>query len=91
VTRIKALHLLVREAQNALQRLANGVVFVEVEVAMEVLQNNLIDAVVTTEDIEVVDAIDVDGSQEVELLGRVTIQGDFAHGIQGVITGGEIV
>ena len=91
MTRIKALHLLVREAQNALQRLANGVVFVEVEVAMEVLQNNLIDAVVTTEDIEVVDAIDVDGSQEVELLGRVTIQGDFAHGIQGVITGGEIV
>ena len=58
---------------------------------MEVLQNNLIDAVVATEDIEVMDAIDVDGSQEIELLGRVTIQGDFAHGIQGVVTGGEIV
>ena len=58
---------------------------------MEVLQNDLIDAVVTTEDIEVVDAIDVDRSQEVELLGRVTIQGDFAHGIQSVVTGGEIV
>jgi hypothetical protein len=37
------------------------------------------------------DAIDVDRSQEIELLGRVTIQGDFAHGIQGVVTGGEIV
>ena len=74
-----------------LQRLANGIVFVEVEVAVKVLQNNLIDAVVTTEDIEVMDAIDVDRSQEVELLGRVTIQGDFAHGIQGVVTGGEIV
>jgi len=71
--------------------LANGVVFVEVEVTVKVLQNNLIHAVVATEDIEVMDAIDVDGSQEIELLGRVTIQGDFAHGIQGVVTGGEIV
>ena len=91
VTRIDALHLLVREAQNALQRLANGIVFVEVEVAVKVLQNNLIHAIVATEDIEVMDAIDVNGSQEIELLGRITIQGDFAHGIQGVVTGGEIV
>jgi hypothetical protein len=74
-----------------LQRLANGIVFVEVEVAVKVLQNNLIYTVVATEDIEVMDAIDMDRSQEIELLGRVTIQGDFAHGIQGVVTGGEIV
>ena len=91
VTRIDALHLLVREAENVLQRLANGIVFVEVEVAVKVLQNNLIHAVVTTEDIEVVHAIDVDRSQEVELLGRVTIQGNLAHGVQSVVAGGEIV
>ena len=74
-----------------LQRLANGIVFVEVEVAVKVLQNNLIYAVVATKHIEVVNAIDVNRSQEIELLGRVTIQGDFAHGIQSVVTGGEIV
>ena len=91
MTRVDALHLLVRETQNVLQRLANGIVFVEVEVAVKVLQNNLIDTVVTTEDIEVVDAIDMDRSQEIKLLGRVTIQGDFAHGVQGVVAGGEIV
>lgn len=91
MTRIDALHLLVRKAENVLKRLANGIVFVEVKVAVEVLQNNLIHTVVTTEDIEVVDAIDVDRSQEVELLGRVTIQGNLAHGVQGVVTGGEIV
>ena len=91
VTRVETLHLLVREAQDVLQRLANGIVFVEVEVAVKVLQNNLIDAVVTTEDIEVMYAIDVDRSQEVELLGRVTVQGDFAHGVQSVVAGGDIV
>ena len=74
-----------------LQRLANGIVFVEVKVAVEVLDHNLIHAVVATEDIEVVDAVDMDGSQEIKLLGRVTIQGDLADGIQGVVTGGEIV
>jgi hypothetical protein len=74
-----------------LKGLANGIVFVEVEVAVKVLQNNLIHAVVATEDIEVMDAIDVDRSQEIELLGRVTIQGDLADGVQGVVTGGEIV
>ena len=88
---MEALHLFVRETQNVLQRLANGIVFVEVEVAVKVLQNNLIDAVVTTEHIEVVDAIDVDRSQEIELLGRVTVQGNLAHGVQGVVTGGDIV
>ena len=91
VTRVEALHLFVREAQDVLQRLANGIVFVEVEVAVKVLQNNLIDAVVATEDIEVVDAIDVDRSQKVELLGRVTIQGNLAHGVQSVVAGGDIV
>ena len=90
MTRVDALHLLVREAQNVLQRLANGIVFVEVEVAVKVLQNNLIHAVVTTEDIEVMDAIDVDRSQKVELLGRVTIQGNLAHGVQSVVAGGDI-
>lgn len=74
-----------------LQRLANGIVFVEVKVAVEVLDHNLIHAVVATEDIEVVDAVDMDGSQEIKLFGRVTIQGDLADGIQGVVTGGEIV
>ncbi len=74
-----------------LQRLANGIVFVEVKVAVEVLDHNLIHAVVATEDIEVVDAVDMDGSQEIKLLGRVTIQGDLADGIQGVVTGGKIV
>jgi hypothetical protein len=64
---------------------------VKVEVAVKVLDHNLIYAIITTEDIEVMDAIDVDRSQEIELLGRVTIQGDLAHGIQGVVTGGEIV
>ena len=91
MTRMDALHLLVREAQNVLQRLANGIVFVEVKVAVKVLQNNLIDAVVAAEDIEVVDAIDVDRSQEVELLGHVTIQGNLAHGVQSFVAGGEIV
>ena len=91
MTRVEALHLLVRETQNVLQRLANGIVFVEVEVAVKVLQNNLIDAVVTTEDIEVMDAIDVDRSQEVKLLGRVTVQGNLAHGVQSVVAGGDIV
>ena len=91
VTRVDALHLLVRKAQNVLERLANGIVFVEVKVAMEVLDHNLIHAVVPTKHIEVVDAIDMDRSQEIQLLGRVTIQGDLADGIQGVVAGGKIV
>ncbi len=89
--RVEVFHLLIRKAQNVLQRLANGIVFVEVKVTVEVLNHNLIDAIVATEDIEVMDAIDVDRSQEIELLGRVTIQGDLADGIQSVVTGGEIV
>ena len=91
MTRVEALHLFVREAQDVLQRLANSIVFVEVEVAVKVLQNNLIHAVVTTEDIEVMNTIDVDRSQEVELLGRVTVQGNLAHGVQSVVAGGDIV
>jgi hypothetical protein len=79
------LHLLIGEAKNTLKGLVNSIVFVEVKVAMHVLQHNLIDAVVTAEDIEVVRPIDVNSAQKVKLSRDIAVQGDLGDGSKGVV------
>ena len=58
-------HLFIRQTQNALQRLANRTIVMEVEVAILILQNNLVRVVVATPDIEVLPAVNGHGSQKV--------------------------
>ena len=87
---IDALHLLVGEAENALQRLADRVVFVEMIIAVKVLDHDLIHIVVATEDIEVLTAADRHRAKEVHLSRDLTIHGNLAQGIEVSSTGGKI-
>ena len=86
---VDVLHLFIRQAQNALQGLADGVVFVEMVIAIEVLDHDFIDVVVATEDIEVVTAADCHCAKEVHLSRDIAIHGNLAQGIEVGGTGGK--
>ena len=87
---VDALDFLIRQTQNALQRLTDGVVFVEMIVAIEILNHDLIDVVVAAKDIEVVTAADRHRAKKVHLSRDIAIHGNLAQGIKVSSTGSKI-
>ncbi len=78
-------HLFIRQTQNALQRLTNRAIMMEVEVAILILQNNLVRVVVATPDIEVLPVVDGDRSQKVQLSCDAAIDHNLGKEVQLLI------
>ena len=75
-------HLFIRQTQNALQRLTNRAIMMEVEVAILILQNNLVRVVVAAPDIEVLPAVNGDRSQKVQLTGDAAVDHNLGKEVQ---------
>jgi len=78
-------HLFIRQTQNALQRLTNRAIMMEVEVAILVLQNNLVRIVVAAPDIEVLPVVNGDRSQKVQLTGDTAVNNNLGKEVQLLI------
>jgi len=82
-------HLFIRQTQNALQRLANRAIMMEVEVAILVLQNNLVRVVVAAPDIEVLPVVNGYRPQKVQLTGDAAVDNNLGKEVQLLLASGH--